>query len=255
MLIWRPTHSNLTDLFSDPQLIQNSTQRMAGNLLRLSTKHVLKTCRFTQPTCIAHYHDNHSTIGNREVVGFGLNGEPSYLDRTDAPMPAIRYKEENEAIRKLREKEKGDWKNLTTEEKKELYRTSYCQTFAEMDAPTGDWKQILGMTLIGVSLSIWIMVFMDKFGFQPPSQQSWLYLQLRKSSYPMTVDVATYGKRFTNHRPPTFQNIQFQMYYPFPSTFSPEAKQKQLEYMIKARVDPIEGISSKWDYEKGQWKE
>ncbi|KAG1692623.1 Ankyrin repeat domain-containing protein 50 [Nymphon striatum] len=47
--------------------------------------------------------------------------------------------------------------------------------------------------------------------FQPPSQQSWLYLQLRKSSYPMTVDVATYGKRFTNHRPPTFQNIQFQI--------------------------------------------
>ncbi|KAG1699342.1 hypothetical protein GQR58_005587 [Nymphon striatum] len=29
--------------------------------------------------------------------------------------------------------------------------------------------------------------------FQPPPQQSWLYLQLRKSSYPMTVDVATYG--------------------------------------------------------------
>ncbi|KAG1651104.1 5'-nucleotidase domain-containing protein 3 [Nymphon striatum] len=49
--------------------------------------------------------------------------------------------------------------------------------------------------------------------FQPPSQQSWLYLQLRKSSYPMTVDVATYGKRFTNHRPPTFQNIQFQKNY------------------------------------------
>ncbi|KAG1687699.1 hypothetical protein GQR58_008284 [Nymphon striatum] len=47
-------------------------------------------------------------------------------------------------------------------------------------------------------------------GFQPPPQQSWLYLQLRKSSYPMTVDVATYGKRFTNHRFPTFQNIQFQ---------------------------------------------
>ncbi|KAG1683396.1 DNA mismatch repair protein Msh6 [Nymphon striatum] len=30
----------------------------------------------------------------------------------------------------------------------------------------------------------------------------------------MTVDVATYGKRFTNHRPPTFQNIQFQSWFP-----------------------------------------
>ncbi|KAG1701735.1 UBX domain-containing protein 1 [Nymphon striatum] len=54
----------------------------------------------------------------------------------------------------------------------------------------------------------------DQCRLQPPPQQSWLYLQLRKSSYPMTVDVATYGKRFTNHRPPTFQNIQFQSWFP-----------------------------------------
>lgn len=32
-------------------------------------------------------------IGNRDVVGYGFNGEPSYLDRTDFPCPAIRWKE------------------------------------------------------------------------------------------------------------------------------------------------------------------
>lgn len=32
-------------------------------------------------------------IGNREVVGYGYNGEPTYLDRVDFPMPAIRWKE------------------------------------------------------------------------------------------------------------------------------------------------------------------
>ena len=32
-------------------------------------------------------------IGNREVVGFGWNGEPMYMDRPDYPMPAIRFKE------------------------------------------------------------------------------------------------------------------------------------------------------------------
>lgn len=32
-------------------------------------------------------------IGNREVVGFGWNGEPIYQDRVDYPMPAIRFKE------------------------------------------------------------------------------------------------------------------------------------------------------------------
>lgn len=32
-------------------------------------------------------------IGNRDVVGYGFNGEPSYLDRVDFPCPAIRWKE------------------------------------------------------------------------------------------------------------------------------------------------------------------
>lgn len=32
-------------------------------------------------------------IGNRDVVGFGWNGEPIYADRVDYPMPAIRFKE------------------------------------------------------------------------------------------------------------------------------------------------------------------
>jgi hypothetical protein len=34
-----------------------------------------------------------SRIGNREVVGFGYNGQYSYQDRVDFPMPAIRFKE------------------------------------------------------------------------------------------------------------------------------------------------------------------
>lgn len=32
-------------------------------------------------------------IGNREIVGYGMNGEPSYMDLEDFPMPAVRFKE------------------------------------------------------------------------------------------------------------------------------------------------------------------
>jgi len=32
-------------------------------------------------------------IGNRDVVGFGFNGEPCYVDRVDYPMPSLRFKE------------------------------------------------------------------------------------------------------------------------------------------------------------------
>ena len=54
----------------------------------------------------------------------------------------FRFKEDVGEIAKLREKERGDWKKLTLEEKKALYRASFCQTLAEVEAPTGEWKSV-----------------------------------------------------------------------------------------------------------------
>lgn len=42
---------------------------------------------------------------------------------------------------------------------------------------------------------------------------------------------------------------------PLPDTMSDQGKKNLVRWYIDARVDPIDGISSKWDYEKGQWKE
>jgi cytochrome c oxidase subunit 4 len=64
----------------------------------------------------------------------------------------------------LKEKEKGDWNKLTIEEKKALYRASFCQTFAEIKAPTGEWKSIVGYSLIACSLAMWIYIWMKKYG-------------------------------------------------------------------------------------------
>lgn len=121
-------------------------------------------------------------IGNRDVVGFGWNGEPIYQDRVDYPMPAIRFKENTPDVlvsrceltannvthyynfQALREKEKGDWKKLSIQEKKALYRASFCQTYSEMKYPTGEWKQHIGATLIAASLAIFISLLMGVFG-------------------------------------------------------------------------------------------
>ena len=46
-----------------------------------------------------------------------------------------RFREDSPEILKLREKEKGDWKKLTIAEKKVLYRSSFCQTIAEVTNP------------------------------------------------------------------------------------------------------------------------
>lgn len=62
--------------------------------------------------------DFYPRIGNREFVGYGRNGDPSYFDAPDCPCPSVRWKEDTDEIRKLREKAKGDWSALSIAEKK-----------------------------------------------------------------------------------------------------------------------------------------
>merc|ERR1712241_1332568 len=66
-------------------------------------------------------------------------------------------------IGKLREKEKGDWKKMTIEEKRVLYRASFCSTLAEMTAPTGEWKRVAGYVLIALGISLWMVIWTQKF--------------------------------------------------------------------------------------------
>lgn len=57
-------------------------------------------------------------IGTREVVGYGINGTYMYTDRPDYPYPAIRFREIKGDLIQLKEKEKGDWRNLSKEDVK-----------------------------------------------------------------------------------------------------------------------------------------
>ena len=93
----------------------------------------------------------HPRIGNREIVGYGLKGKPEYFDLVMFPCPSIRWEADTPAIAALRNKEKGDWKQLSVEEKKQLYRASFRQTFAEFTAPSGLWKWAVGWTLVALA--------------------------------------------------------------------------------------------------------
>merc|ERR1712142_960394 len=151
-------------------------------------------------------------IGDREIVGWGLNGKEIYFDREDFPYPAIRWKSPNApGVPELRQKELGDWKALTMDEKKALYRASFCQTFAEFQADrrkSGEWKFWLGSTFIGMALSLVMWIFTKLY-----------------------------------------------VYGPLPSSFSREGQIARLRWEVAIRKDPIDGISTFWDYEKDQWKE
>jgi len=154
----------------------------------------------------------HPTIGDREIVGWGSCGKEIYFDREDFPYPAIRWKSPNApGVPELRQKELGDWKALTMDEKKALYRASFCQTFAEFQADrrkSGEWKFWLGSTFIGMALSLVMWIFTKLY-----------------------------------------------VYGPLPSSFSREGQIARLRWEVAIRKDPIDGISSFWDYEKDQWKE
>ncbi|ENN78519.1 cytochrome c oxidase subunit 4 isoform 1, mitochondrial [Dendroctonus ponderosae] len=179
---------------------------MANTLLALSCKQLLNNA-IVRPGAAPMSSYVKTLIGKREVVGYGFNGEPNYVDRVDFPLPAIRWKEPNADILALREKEKGDWKLLSVEEKKALYRASFRQTFAEFKAPTGEWKGTIGVTLVLISCALWVIYGLKAF-----------------------------------------------VYPPLPSSFSPENRAAQLRRILDLQINPIQGISSKWDYEKDDWK-
>jgi len=146
-------------------------------------------------------------LGNREIVGYGLNGTPTYVDLEEVPAPAVRFGENTDEVMALRAKEQGDWKSLSLEDKKSLYRASFRLTYAEMGAPTGEWKSILAGTLFGISLSGLFMIY-----------------------------------------------LKTMVYPPKPITITEEWMHANLERMIKQGQGPIEGVSSKWDYENNCWK-
>ncbi|XP_026318273.1 cytochrome c oxidase subunit 4 isoform 1, mitochondrial-like [Hyposmocoma kahamanoa] len=98
-------------------------------------------------------------VGNRDVVGHGVNGTVTYKDDAHFPFPAVRFMENNPIVCMLRQREKCDWRMLCCEEKKALYRASFCQTFSEFQHPTGTWKLQIGVTLFVCSLGFWCMMF------------------------------------------------------------------------------------------------
>lgn len=145
---------------------------LGSRLLQLAMKRmVFQRGLHTTPAAMSHGPPGDIFWGfekaqGRDYVGYGINGMPAYSERLDNPYPSIRFKKNTPEILALREKEKGDWKKLTMDEKKQLYRASFCATFAEFEAPTGHWKLITGGVLLGLSIALWISFGIHKFGIK-----------------------------------------------------------------------------------------
>jgi len=146
-------------------------------------------------------------LGNRDIVGYGRNGQYTYLERTDLPYPGVRFKENTEDIMVLKEKEKGPWTALTVDEVKSIYRHSFRQTFEEMDASTGAWKFQAAMVMVAAGVALFMAGWLRAFVYQAR-----------------------------------------------PHTLSIEHREAMLERMVALGQGPIQGVSSKFDYEANDWK-
>jgi len=147
-----------------------------ANLVRVGSKRVATLSRAVSTTAakksevaatgitdVASRDRIYPKLGNRDVVGFGFNGYPTYYDKQDFPCPAVRFGENTPEVLALRAKEAGDWKQLSLDEKKALYRASFRQTYAEMDAPSGEWKSVFAACLLGLSITGWMMIWLKQY--------------------------------------------------------------------------------------------
>ncbi|KAH1181288.1 cytochrome c oxidase subunit 4 isoform 1, mitochondrial isoform X2 [Mauremys mutica] len=158
-------------------------------------------------------------IGKRAIsTSIGLRGHgvakvedfslPSYIDRRDIPLPQLEYVRNLSAEQKaLKEKEKASWSALSIDEKVGLYRIKFCETFAEMNRGSNEWKTVIGGALFFFGLTAFIVIWQRLY-----------------------------------------------VYGPVPHTFSEEWVAMQTKRMLDMRVNPIEGFSAKWDYDKNEWK-
>ncbi|XP_078607566.1 cytochrome c oxidase subunit 4 isoform 1, mitochondrial-like isoform X2 [Branchiostoma floridae x Branchiostoma japonicum] len=105
-------------------------------------------------------------------AGGGAGGMPAwqinprnvYEDRPDFPMPNVPYVSElDDAQKALKAKEAGDWKSLSDEELKALYRLKFHKSMAEMEAPTGEWKTVVGGTSLIVALTLVLYIIQKKY--------------------------------------------------------------------------------------------
>ncbi|CAG9763108.1 unnamed protein product [Ceutorhynchus assimilis] len=180
-------------------------------LLKKATANLLKLKHGKNYFQIVKISDHErNMIGRREVVGYGHNGQPTYVDRSDFPFPAIRWKEPTAEIEALREKEKGDWNELSCEEKKNLYRASFCQTFSEFNASnSGEWKSMVAILIFHIVAGLWLSY--------------WFKITIYKHD-------------------------------PLPGSFDEESRRQQFRRLLDLKTNPIQGLASKWDYERDDWK-
>lgn len=195
------------------------------------------------------YSESVAKIGNRDVVGYGWNGEPIYFDRVDYPMPAIRFKENTPDVL-VRGIRFGNFQCFNL-----LISINHCRLWERRRRVTGRNCQCKRKRHSTVLHSVrhsprWNI---QRASSRCTSVSLWLPLQLPSTSHwswllSVSFTLSQISEIQTNSPPsPT-------VYDKDPITFDEAHQKAQLKRMLDLNVGPVMGISSKWDFENNRWK-
>ncbi|EPY83241.1 cytochrome c oxidase subunit 4 isoform 1, mitochondrial precursor [Camelus ferus] len=93
---------------------------------------------------------------------------PSYVDRRDYPLPDVAHVKTLSASQKaLKEKEKASWSSLSIDEKVELYRLKFKESFAEMNRSTNEWKTVVGTAMLFIGFTGLVIIWEKCYVYGP----------------------------------------------------------------------------------------
>ncbi|XP_053127255.1 cytochrome c oxidase subunit 4 isoform 1, mitochondrial isoform X2 [Hemicordylus capensis] len=109
----------------------------------------------------------------------------SYVDRRDIPLPEVAYARSLSSEQKaLKEKEKASWSALSLDEKIELYRIKFCDTYAEMNKGSSEWKTVIGGALFLIGFTGFIVIWQKLYVFGPVPHtfsEEWVAMQTKRT--------------------------------------------------------------------------
>ena len=114
--------------------------------------------------------------------GADPNINMEFFESFTAPLPAIPRTIGFEGeLKALKEKEKGPWKNLSQEERMDLYNLYFSMSMADMSRSTDEWKSVIGMLCVLVSFGMLLQIVFRQF-ILPPCAPSTLDPECMKAS-------------------------------------------------------------------------
>ncbi|XP_040109915.1 cytochrome c oxidase subunit 4 isoform 1, mitochondrial [Oryx dammah] len=109
---------------------------------------------------------------------------PSYVDRRDYPLPDVAHVKNLSASQKaLKEKEKASWSSLSIDEKVELYRLKFKESFAEMNRSTNEWKTVVGAAMFFLGFTALLLIWEKHYVYGPiphTFEEEWVAKQTKR---------------------------------------------------------------------------